>query len=38
VFDGDDLSGAWRLFYLDRFTGQDTGTLNTWCLEASTSP
>jgi subtilisin-like proprotein convertase family protein len=34
AFDGEDLSGTWRLNASDN-AGQDVGTLNQWCLAPS---
>ena len=36
AFDGEDLAGTWRITASD-LAGGDTGTLNTWCIDAGTS-
>ncbi len=36
AFDGENLSGTWRLKASDAFSG-DTGTLDSWCLIPTTS-
>ena len=36
AFDGESLSGNWRLTVVDS-AAQDTGTLTQWCLEPTTS-
>ncbi|NND61513.1 MAG: hypothetical protein HKN49_14745 [Gammaproteobacteria bacterium] len=35
VFNGDDIGGTWRMTVTDTFGG-DTGTLDEWCLFATT--
>ena len=37
AFDGEDLSGTWRITASDN-AGGDTGTLNEWCITPVTSP
>ncbi|MCB8917509.1 MAG: hypothetical protein H6666_06265 [Ardenticatenaceae bacterium] len=37
AFDGEDVAGTWRITAYD-LAGGDTGTLNTWCVDAATTP
>ncbi len=37
AFDSEDLSGTWTMTISDN-VGQDTGTLNTWCIIPTTTP